>query len=282
MDICLECLSCFLRQTLEAARLASHDIQIHKEIMRQAALTVADYQKYKYAPELGRALHNIVKKETGVIDPYDTIKIKSLVFAERVFPNLKALLNLKQDRIYWALKISASGNIIDAAINVNPDLSGIEQEIEKEFAICDIDYFKSKLSNCKKLLIIGDNVGETVFDRVLMEELQYLDLFYGVRSEAILNDVTMKDAAASGLCDKAAVISTGCSAPGLIIEECRGNFKKHFQEADIVISKGQGNYETLSEEKREIFFLLKAKCPVVADRIGVNVGDYVLKCNRSC
>ncbi len=106
-----------------------------------------------------------------------------------------------------------------------------------------------------------------------------IDITYAVRSEPIINDATIEDARASGLEHCTNLVSTGCNAPGLIIDECTTQFKDIFNNADIVISKGQGNYETLSEAKREMFFLLKAKCPVIADKLGVSVNDYVFKRN---
>jgi len=282
VDIYFECLPCLLRQALEASRLATDDIEIQKEIMKQAALSISDYQNYRYAPEIGREIHGIVKKTAGISDPYKDIKARSIKAAEELYHFLKMFLHKKQDRIYWALKISATGNIIDAAINKVNDvtnLSCIESEVEKEFAICDIEYFKKRLKNCKNLLIIGDNAGETIFDRVLIEDMIDHNITYAVRSEAIINDVTLEDAIDSKLDICSTVVSTGCNTPGLIVEECSATFKKIYNEADIVISKGQGNYETLSGQSREIFFLLKAKCSVLADLVGVNVGDYIFKCN---
>lgn len=142
-----------------------------------------------------------------------------------------------------------------------------------------------KLKKAKSLLIIGDNAGETVFDRVLIEDFLNLNITYAVRSEPIINDATIEDAYASGLEKCATLISTGCNAPGVILDECNEEFLNIFNNADIIISKGQGNYETLSEEKKEIFFLLKAKCPVISEKLGVSVNDYVFKWNgtdRGC
>lgn len=272
-----------MRQALEASRMATDDAEIHNLIMKKAALKIADFQNYKYAPEIGREIHNIVKKASGCKDPYKKIKESCIKSAENIYYRLKELLDEKQDRTYWALKTSATGNVIDAAIYKDIDVDNIrfiENELGKEFAVCDLEYFKQRLKNTKKILIIGDNSGESVFDRVLAEELIGYDITYAVRGGPIINDVTYDDAVASGLDTCTSIVSTGCSVPGVIIEQCSKDFVKLFNEADIVISKGQGNYETLSEHKREIFFLLKAKCPVLADRLGINVGDYVFKCNN--
>jgi uncharacterized protein with ATP-grasp and redox domains len=153
----------------------------------------------------------------------------------------------------------------------------IQEELEKECAICDFDVFGNKLKTAQRLLIIGDNAGETVFDRVLAEYLSPLDITYAVRSEPIINDATMKDAYASGLSDYTKIISTGCGAPGAILEDCGNEFLNVLETADIIISKGQGNFEALSECGKPVFFLLKAKCPMISEKLGVGLNEYVFK-----
>jgi hypothetical protein len=127
--------------------------------------------------------------------------------------------------------------------------------------------------------MIGDNSAETVFDLVLIEELARagLNVTYAVRSEPVINDATVKDAKAAGIDQIAHVISTGCNAPGTILEECSKEFLDRFYGADVVISKGQGNFESLSECDRDIYFLLKAKCIRVSDLLGADLGDYVFE-----
>lgn len=196
--------------------------------------------------------------------------------AEKVYPVLKSYLQNKQDKLYAALKIAATGNIIDSAIYSNIDIENcIEKELNNNFSICDLDCFEKKLKKAETLLIIGDNAGETVFDKVLAEYLSPLDIFYAVRSEPVINDATTEDAYCSDLDKYTTVISTGCNAPGAVLEKCSPEFINIFNKADIVISKGQGNFEALSECKREIFFLLKAKCSVIAKKLDVYINDYV-------
>lgn len=280
MDIYLDCLPCFLRQVLEAARMTTKNIQLHEEIMEDTIKLIANYKKFRYSPEIGREMHKIVKNKTKTLDPYKEIKDKNIESALEVYPSLKQFLFKKEDRLYWSLKVASTGNIIDAAIYSNINVKdSVEKELEKEFAICDIEEFKNKLKTAKNLLIIGDNAGETVFDKVLIEELLFLDITYAVRESPIINDATIEDAKASGLETCTKIISTGCDAPGFIVEEGSEEFLKVYNSADLIISKGQGNYETLSEEKREMFFLLKAKCPVIADRLGVDVNNYIFKFN---
>lgn len=280
MDIFLDCLPCFLRQVLDASRMATGCIELQEAIMKDAIALISDYSKYRYSPEVGREMHQIVKKHTGVFDPYKEIKRKNIETALKIYPLLKHFLFRKSERLYWLLKIAAVGNVMDSAIYKNIDIEDcFERELEREFSVSDIEQFENRLKHAKSLLIIGDNAGETVFDRVLAEDFLYLDITYAVRSEPIINDATIEDARASGLDHCTRLISTGCNAPGLILDECSEEFLNIFNNADIVISKGQGNYEALSAQKRGIFFLLKAKCPVISDKLGVDVNDYVFKWN---
>ncbi len=279
MKIYLDCLPCFLKQVLESSRIVTNDLSIQNKIMEDSIKLVSSYKEYTYSPELGRDMHHIIKKHTKIDDPYKEIKKESIRIAEELYPFLKTFLYKNDEyRLYWALKIAATGNIIDYAIDRDIDIKRtVKNELEKEFAICDLQDFERRLKTAKTLLIIGDNAGETVFDRVLVEELLQSDITYAVRDEAIINDTTYEDACDSGLNVNCKLISSGCNAPGLILEEANDKFLNIFNKADLVISKGQGNFETLSDAKRDIFFLLKVKCPVVADLLDVELNEYIFK-----
>ena len=277
MEILLDCVPCMLNQALKGARLATSDVASQEAIVQEAIRVLGDYKAYETSPELARAIHQIIKCKTGLTDPYEQVKANDLEAAKGVYGSLKDFLKEVDTPIYWALKIAATGNNIDAAIYEHVDINAcIKTELRKEFSINDVEIFQKQLVKAKKILIIGDNTGETIFDKVLMESMPHIDFIYAVRDEAIINDVTMKDALMSGLDQVATLISSGCNAPGLILKECTPEFLEVYHEADIVISKGQGNYEALSEEKN-LFFLLKAKCPMIARRLNVHLHDYVLK-----
>ncbi len=283
MRIQLDCVPCFLRQALEASRWVTKDIHIQEKIIDDALEILKDYKKYASPPELGRKIHNLVKIHTKNPDPYKEFKIRSIEIAKKYYSHLKKFLNTKTDRLYWALKISAIGNTIDAGVYSNINLEEcIEKELKKDFAICDVEVFEKLLKDAKSVLILGDNAGETVFDKILIEEIKKnlpdVEVFYAVRGEPIINDVTLEEAYASGLDECSKIISTGCTLPGIDFKECSQEFLEVFKKADIIISKGQGNYESLSEIKREnIFFLLKAKCPVIVSHIGTEVNSYLFK-----
>lgn len=162
---------------------------------------------------------------------------------------------------------------MDKQFNIIED---VKQILNQDFAILDFDPFVDQLDQAKAILYLGDNAGESVFDKILIEEIGK-PVTYVVREIPVINDVTMEDAINSGLADVAEIISSGTSAPATILNLCNEDFIERFNAADMIISKGQGNYEGLSEVTQPIFFLLKAKCPLIARDINVEENDIVLK-----
>lgn len=261
--------------------MATDRTEVHEQIMEEATKILAGYKEFPNSPALASVLHAVVKKQTGVADPYHEVKRANIQEALAVYPFLQSFLAEQTDRLYWALKIAATGNIIDAAVGKTRNLKEIlEQELAKQFALCDLEQFKKELATAGHLLIIGDNAGETVFDRLIMEYFSDLTITYAVRGEPVINDATVEDVRVSGFAPRINVVSTGGRSPGLILDECAEEFRALFYRADLVISKGQGNYEALmDEERRSLYFLLKAKCPMLAEKLGVQVNDYVFKWN---
>ena len=173
--------------------------------------------------------------------------------------------------------MAIAGNIIDFGPNRKFDLKEeIDHTRGKAFAVYDYERFKIDLSRAKSVLYLGDNAGECVFDRVLLETMDK-PATYVVREKPVINDATLADARKAGIDGVAELISSGTDAPGTLLETCNEAFLRLYRNAEIVISKGQGNYEALSGENRAIFFLLKVKCPVIADHLELKVGDIVLK-----
>ncbi len=278
MEMSFDCLPCLLKQVVEASKMATEDKKIQEQIIVESISVLSNYNMYSCSPDLACDMHNIVKKYSNVKDPYYEIKQRDIMAAKNVYPMLKSYLSQKNDNLYCALKIAATGNIIDSAISNYVDIKGcFEEEVEKDFAICDIDGFEDKVKNAKTILIIGDNSGETLFDKVLIEHLAPVNVIYAVRGEPVLNDATIDEAVQSGIGECAKIISSGCDSPGAMLEKCNKEFVDTFYGADVVISKGQGNFESLSDCDREVYFLLKAKCPMVAESLNVNVNDYVFK-----
>lgn len=277
MEVLLDCLSCSMRQLLDAARMSTDDEQLQAIIMDEGIALLATYNTYRNSPELCRAMHGIVKKYTGNDDPYKPIKDRDIEAALKLYPMLKQYAE-GGDRLYRALKVSATGNVIDSAVNSQLSIeSCVQHELQKPFAICDEAPLRKRLKSAKSLLFVGDNAGETVFDRILLETLTPMEINYAVRSKPTLNDATPEEAIASGLSSCARIIPSGSDMPGVNMDEATEEFQRAFWESDIVICKGQGNFETLSDSGRDVFFLLKAKCQVLSRLLGVSLGDYVFR-----
>jgi len=288
MRVHLDCIACTLRQALEAARLATADIDVQERIIRRSLETLADYDLYRTPAELGSAVHELVKECSGNPDPYRNVKKATIEMAHAIYSGLKRFVEEQDDRLLVALEVSAVGNLLDAGVYGDLRTVDLEETLKEElsrgFAVCDIDFLRADLLGATKVLIIGDNAGETVLDRILISEIKRacgkedkVNVFYGVRSAPMINDATAEDAVASGLDHDATIVDTGCCTPGLVLRNATPDFLKLYEEADVVISKGQGNYETLSDSAgRTIHFVLKAKCRAVAEDTEVNIGEYVL------
>ncbi len=277
MKMQLACIPCSLRQALEAAEKATDNLELQTRIMDECIKLTSDYKSYSSSPALARDIHEVVKKYTGISDPYETDKQAAIDAAVREYERILDFIKEKGD-IYWAIKASAAGNNIDMALCGDIDVGDImEKQLNEEFAVCDDALFREKLKSAKTLLIIGDNSGESVFDCALIESLPPMEVIYAVKSAPIINDVTEKDAISSGLHRVSRIVPSGSTVPGTILSECTEEFRSIFRKADIVISKGQGNFETIEDAGRGVFFLLRAKCRYVADALGVPLGSYVFK-----
>ena len=273
----LDCIPCFVDQALRAGRIATDDEKILKRILDEVGMMLRDIPLESTPPETGMLVYEKVREITGEFDPYKELKIESTEKALALYPSLKRIVEQSNDKLLTAIKMAIAGNVIDFGPNKVFD---IEEEIDvvlkKEFAIYDYDKFKDGLDKTNEILYLGDNAGEAVFDRILIEELKK-PVTYVVRDVPVINDVTYEDALQAGIDEVARIVSSRTSAPGTILKTCNAEFKEEYNNSNFIISKGQGNYEGLSNEKRPIFFLLKVKCHVIAHDIGVNVGDIVLK-----
>ncbi len=276
MKTYLDCIPCFLKQGLFAARIAGLGQDDQKKVLDDISKIIPDIPLESSPPEIAMDVYKVVREISGLNDPYKRIKKKYISLALNLYPELKRIVNDAEDPLLAAIRVAIAGNIIDFGVgnefNVEESLKDV---MRKEFAILDYEFFKQDLLEADKILYIGDNAGETVFDRVLIEEMKG-KVIYAVRGKPIINDAIIEDARRSGIGEVAEIISSGSPAPGTILSRCSKKFLNIFNRADLVISKGQGNYESLSEIDKEIFFLLKAKCPVIARDIGVGEGSIIL------
>jgi len=285
MKTYLDCIPCFLKQALDAGKLAGADEITQKAIIDEVSRAIADFSLDSTPPAMARIIYGIIREKTQKFDPFEGIKDKSNKLALALYPELKEKVKKSKDKLLTAVEIGIAGNVIDYGVKSSLN---IEKEMDKLFKenfkkadkkIFDYAHFRKDVKKAKKILYIGDNAGEVVFDRILIEELNKVGkkIIYVVRSKPAINDALMEDAITCGINKIARVIPSGSDAPGTILRYCTREFLKLYKNAKLIISKGQGNYETLSEERRPIYFLFKAKCPVIAEHIGCKLGSMVLK-----
>ncbi len=226
--------------------------------------------------------YRVIKEITGNNDPLKKIKAEENEAALKLYPHFKKLVTSSKDPLLSACKLAIAANAIDngpkqESFNSNKIVQLVS---EIDLAINDYFPFRSHLENTRRLLYIGDNAGEIVLDRILIEELiktGKLEVTYVVRGSPVINDVTYEDAASVGMDKVANIVSSGSDAPGTILPQCSLEMQRYYHSSDLIIARGQGNYESLDGETGNLFFFLKAKCSLVADNLGINAGSSVLK-----
>ena len=278
MKTYLDCIVCLLRQSLEAARFAGADEEGQKRVLMTALDILYHNDPTSTPPQIASKIHQSVREVTGNMDPYQEIKERSTGEALSHYPAMKQLVQKASDPLTMAIKMAIAGNIIDYGRPDPIDLGKIiEQTTQQPLEINHINVLKSRLQKVPWLLYLADNAGETVFDRVLIEELRPLPVKYAVKGGASLNDATRKDALEAGLDKIAEIVDTGYPTADIIPECSSPEFLELLENAPLVIAKGQGNYESLSEYGERFFFLLQVKCEVLARDVGTPVKSWVVK-----
>lgn len=282
MKTYLDCLPCFMGQALRAGRIATKDEKKIKALLDDVGCMIKNIPLDNTPPETGDLIYQKVREITGVDDPYKKAKKSNIDEALALYPKLKQVVKNSGDQLLTAIRIAIAGNVIDFGVGKEFNIiEDVDKVLNQEFAIFDFKEFVYQLKNAKSILYLSGNAGESVFDKILIEELNKPVTFV-VRDIPVINDVTIEDAISSGLDDVAEIVSSGSSAPGTILNLCNDAFLEKFNNVDMIISKGQGNYEGLSNVDRPVFFLLKAKCAVIARDLGVAENDIVLKMGKQC
>jgi uncharacterized protein with ATP-grasp and redox domains len=239
-------------------------------------------------PEVARGVYGIISKTLQISDLSKEDKLKSNNIVLKQYAEFKNLIFNSDNPYNIALRLSIAGNIMDFAAcpefftNSEQYLNNIINEVLKaDFAIDDSQELKNRIKSSKTLLFLGDNAGEIVFDKLFLETINHSNVYYAVRGKPVINDITVDDARYVGIDKIAKVISNGYDAPSTIIEKTSKEFKRIYNDADLIISKGQGNLEGLINNTRnDLYFLLMVKCDVIANLLAVKKGDYIVKKNN--
>jgi uncharacterized protein with ATP-grasp and redox domains len=279
MQTALECIPCFARQALEAARFVTNDQAVHERLLRDVLRLAAEMDLSQCPPIVAREIHRALRNMTGVADPYRAAKDRFNRMAMDMLPELTAKVREAEDPVAAALRLAIAGNVIDLGVNggITEDQArlSVRNAVNEPFE-GDIEAFRRAVDAAQSILYLADNAGEIVFDRLLIEQLPRGRVTLAVRGRPILNDATMEDAQEVGLCDIVEVIDNGSDAPGTVLSDCSEAFRGRFAETDLVIAKGQGNFETLSDEPADICYLFKVKCRVIGEHVGLPLGTHVL------
>ncbi len=278
-----KCKECLINSFNNLLSEKVSDTIVRDELNNKIKSYIAGINSEIITPEVAREIHHLIYKSIPDNDLYQSEKKLSNDIALSYYISLKEMISESGDPFDTALRLSIAGNIMDFA--ACPEFftdshtylkNTIKKALSVDFAVNDSIKLKEQLADSKMLLFIGDNAGEIVFDRLFLETINHPDVYYVVRDKAVLNDATLEDAYYSGINNIAKVITNGYDAPSTIIEKASQEFLNVYNDADLIISKGQGNYEGLIFNNREdLYFLLVVKCDIIAKNIGVEKGDFV-------
>ena len=275
----LACLPCFFGQVTRTLAYAGVKGERVRTIRRRAEAIIAASSLDNVPARTTTVIHRMLREETGV-DPYLSVKEAYNRIALERLPAVRRMAAAYSDRLEGSVRIAIAGNVIDFGIYESIDLDrSIEESFKLPLATESYRAFAGRVAAVQRILYLCDNAGEIVFDRVLLETLHDMgkDVTAAVKGSPVINDATREDARAAGLQDSAKVIDNGSDGIGTLLETCSEEFLDLYRSVDMVICKGQANYETLAQEKdRRLFFLFKVKCPVVASFLQKPDGDIVL------
>jgi hypothetical protein len=265
---------------LDSVRMITDDEAMHERVLRELLGVWQRMDMRASPPAMAQRIHRFLRQLTGVPDPYLDVKNRYNEFALGLYPELRERVESSPDPFETAVRLSIAGNIIDFGVNSNVEqgmvhetiLRSLREPLDRDA----LERLKEAVAQAKDILFLGDNTGEIVLDRLLVERMPRERLTYVVRGAPILNDALMADAQVAGLTDLVEVIDNGSDAPGTILETCSDAFRERFERADLIIAKGQGNFESMGETRKNVFFLLKPKCAVLARHLNCQLGRLLI------
>ena len=281
MNIKPDCLVCLYNQALKTTKLLGLNDKKSAEILLEVAKILPKYSLQNTAPQIAKDTYALIEKLTNNSDPLQKAKEISIKEAKSFKLFLYEKIEKSDNKLLTALKIAVAGNVIDFGAKQQFKLKDtIERIFHTPFKLDSFNELEKKLSMAKKVVILGDNCGENIFDIILADVLKSLyniEIFYFVRGKPIINDVTLKEANESDMAKFAKIIDSGVPTPGYDLKYANETSKEIFDNADVIISKGMGNFESLYKvSDKEVFYLFVVKCNVIANAINCDEGDLIL------
>lgn len=276
MSIESECILCTMRQARDVCDFVGAEEPERQRLLKRVMQILVRGVESDADENVSFLVHQALKTLTKHPDPYKAVKEQSIRRALALVPRLEALVARSSDPLRTAVELCIAGNVIDFGPASTHDIEAtIAEVLASDKPRFDFDAFREEHSKSATVLVIGDNAGETVFDRLLIGQLGR-KAYYAVKSGPILNDATIEDALNSGLDEVATIVENGSPRAGTYLPWCSKAFLDLYDKVDLVVSKGQANFETLASERRRIFFLLKVKCKLLSSKHGLPLGKYVL------
>jgi damage-control phosphatase, subfamily I len=272
------CTECCRRQIYHIGQVTNTDPAPVLKLFNDAV----SKNMYSSAPEYAEFIFDAFNNLTGVSDPYKKLKDDSNIEAIKIKPLVEKLIPFKMGTLEYLLELAIAGNMIDYGARNDVDIEGdIKVAISGSYFKNDINLLKNDLAKAKSVLYIGDNCGEIIFDADVIKFLKESgkDVVFSVRGKPVINDVTEEDAIFAGINNYARIINTGAGTPGIIQGKISEEFKHYFYTCDVVISKGQGNFETIylmNEKPQNLYYLFVAKCQCIADLLGCQMKEKFL------
>ncbi len=277
MHISLDCIPCIVNSFLRLLNTGLLPENEKEPAMRRVLqfLSTADYQKSP--PALGREMHRLIRSILNNPDPYKDVKVKYNKLMLDMLPRLKAMVDNASDPFNTALRLAMAGNVIDFGPQNRLDIMDtIERVVHAELVIDHSKFLKTDLLNAEKILYVGDNCGEIILDKLLVDTIGHQSMTFAVRGSPVLNDATLEDAHMVGLDQNTRLVTTGDDSPGAVWETASDEFQQELKSADVVMAKGQGNLEGLIDVQAPIYYILVVKCDLIGSRIGARTGDFVI------
>ncbi len=274
MQASADCIPCVLRQALSAARRVTDDPWLHRKLLFACMERVPELNFDRSPAEVSYETLRFACKYLGVADPFKEDKALHNERMLAIEHDLRQQVRAAPDPLRRAIEFALAGNMIDLGIQ---DVEDVERSLLADAASLDVahdDYplLRDALGGARSALYLLDNAGEIVCDKLVIEQLGVHDITCAVRRAPIINDVTREDAEAVGLERLAKIVDIGADALGVPLSLCSAEFRELFAEVDVVIAKGQANFETLDDEERDIIHILRAKCGHMARYLGVPRG----------
>ncbi|MBN2577803.1 MAG: DUF89 family protein [Pirellulales bacterium] len=280
MKTFFDCIPCLIRQSLDSVRRVSSDERMHEQIVRDTLRETSRMDLDLPPAVMAQKIHRRIRRLCNHEDPYREIKDRLNQLALELYPLCRQRVEQSEFPLEAAVRLAIAGNLMD--LGVKSQLS--ETQVRAAVDECledpldgDVAEFAAAVAEAGKILYLTDNAGEIVFDRLLIEQMPRERIIVAVKGAPVINDATLSDAETAGLPGIVRVIDNGSDAPGTVLDDCSETFRRHFTEADLIVAKGQGNYETLCDCPKTIYFLLRVKCPIIARDIGRPVDRMVVQ-----